>query len=316
LRWFDGFRALKGAKMLIIPGTGLLTDAYGLRGWGPYNLLKWSLIAKLRACKIFFLSVGAGPIYTPLGRFFVKSALSIAEFRSYRDEASRSYLNSIGFQTKGDLVYPDLVFSLPEITLPRNEKKPGGRVVVGLGLMEYAGRYSVERPSNRIYLEYLDNLVVFSQWLLAHDYDIRLLIGEVGEDTLLEEFKSLLKTSYQAYDEKRILDQPARSVQQLVSQIAATNLIVATRFHNVLLALILNKPVIAVSFHHKCSSLMSDIGLAEYCHDINRMNSAKLIQQFQDLEKNAEKLKPGIRRRVEQSRNALDQQYKLVFADL
>ena len=85
------FRTLNGADMLIVPGTGLLTDAYGLANWGPYNLLKWSLLAKVRGCRILFLSVGAGPIDTVLGRALVKSALSLAEYRSYRDEASAGY---------------------------------------------------------------------------------------------------------------------------------------------------------------------------------------------------------------------------------
>ena len=43
--------------MLIVPGTGLLTDAYGLGGWGPYSLFKWSLAAKLRGCRVLFVSV-------------------------------------------------------------------------------------------------------------------------------------------------------------------------------------------------------------------------------------------------------------------
>ena len=55
------------------------------------------------------------------------------------------------------------------------------------------------------------------------------------------------------------------------------------------------------------------MGLAEYCHDINHMNADRLIEQFQDLERNAEKLKPLIRQKVEQSRKALDEQYSLIF---
>ena len=58
---------VRTARMLIIPGTGLLTDAYGLKGSGPYNLLKWTLLAKLCGCEIVFISVGAGPIYTSVG---------------------------------------------------------------------------------------------------------------------------------------------------------------------------------------------------------------------------------------------------------
>lgn len=47
-RWVKAFRTLKHTDVFIVPGTGLLTDAYGLRTWGPYGLLKWSLIAKIR----------------------------------------------------------------------------------------------------------------------------------------------------------------------------------------------------------------------------------------------------------------------------
>lgn len=312
-RWLDAFKTLKGADMLIIPGTGLLTDAYGLYGWGPYNLFKWCLVAKLRGSKVLFVSVGAGPIYSALGRYFVKSALSMADFRSYRDDASMAYLRGIGFPANSDRVYPDLVFSLPGITISHDDKKRAGRPIVGLGVMGYAGKYSVEKPNNRIYLEYLHNLVAFAGWLLSHDYDIRLLIGEVSDTSVSKEFKSLLKASFGGYDEERIIDQPALSVEQLLPQFAATDIVVATRFHNVLLALVLNKPIIAISFHHKCSSLMSDMGLAEYCHDINRMNAGRLIEQFQDVKRNAEKLKPAIRQRVEQSRQALDEQYNLIF---
>jgi polysaccharide pyruvyl transferase WcaK-like protein len=312
-RWLDSFRTLKGTDMLIIPGTGLLTDAYGLSEWGPYNLFKWSLLAKLRGCEVLFVSVGAGPIYSRIGRFLVKTALSMADFRSYRDDASMAYLKGIGFRTNSDRVYPDLVFSLPEITIPRDDGKRAGRPIVGLGVMPYAGKYSVEKPTDAIYREYLDNLVAFAGWLLAHDYVIRLLVGEVSDRSVSEDFKSLLRASFGAYDEERIIDQPALSAEQLLPQIAATDIVVATRFHNVLLALVLNKPVIAISFHHKCASLMSDMGLAEYCHDINHMNAGRLIEQFQGVEKNAETLKPVIRQRVEQSRKALDEQYKLIF---
>ena len=78
-------------------------------------------------------------------------------------------------------------------------------------------------------------------------------------------------------------DHPIGSVHELLSQLSATDLVIATRFHNVLMSLLLGKPVVAISFHHKCSSLMSDMGLSEYCHDINQMNADTLIEQFQAL---------------------------------
>jgi polysaccharide pyruvyl transferase WcaK-like protein len=312
-RWPEAFKTLKDAEMLIIPGTGLLTDAYGLSGFGPYSLFKWSIIAKLRGSKVLFVSVGAGPIDSTLGKYFVKSALSIADFRSYRDEASMACLKGIGFRTNSDRVYPDLAFSLPEIAMRRDDEKLEGKPIVGLGVMTYAGMYVAEKPSEKKYEEYLGNLVVFAGWLLAHDYVIRLLIGDAHDSDVSKAFKYLLRGSCAKYDEDRIIDQPAVSVEQLLTQIAATDMVVATRFHNVLLALVLNKPVIAISFHSKCTSLMRDMGLTGYCHDINHMNAGRLTEQFQSMEKNAETLKPVIRQRVKQMRNALDEQYKLIF---
>src|SRR6266404_1204662 len=315
-RSLEALRTLREADMLIVPGTGLLTDAYGLMGWGPYNLFKWVLIARMCRCKILFVSVGAGPVYSILGKYFVKSALALADFRSYRDNESLAYLERIGFDANGDRVYPDLAFSLPEAMLPRDGSKRGKRSIVGFGLMVYAGKYSVAEPRDSFYEKYLDSLVAFAKWLLARDYDIKLIIGDVSDVSVAEEFKSRLKASSETYDEQRIVNQPAQSVEQLLSQIADADIVVATRFHNVLFALLLNKPVIAISFHHKCESLMNQLGLDKYCHDINHMDVSRLIEQFQDVERNAEKLKSGIKKRVEQSRAALDEQYALVFSNL
>ena len=118
-QWVKGLIRLGGTDMLIVPGTGLLTDADGLFNWGPYGLFKWSLIAKVCGCKLVIVSVGAGPIYGTLGRWFVRSILSLADFRSFRDISTKDYLKGIGCRTDNDLVYPDLAFSLPEAVIPR-----------------------------------------------------------------------------------------------------------------------------------------------------------------------------------------------------
>jgi polysaccharide pyruvyl transferase WcaK-like protein len=312
-QWVKGLVTLRRTDMLIIPGTGLLTDAYGLFNEGPYNLFKWSLIAKACRCKLLFVSVGAGPIYSTLGRYFAKSALSLADFRSYRDNSTMQYLKRLGFRAGNDRVYPDLVFSLPEAVIPRQDTKDGRRSVVGLGLMEYAGKYSVSRPSNEIHLAYLENLVRVVRWLLAHEYDVRLLIGDVVDKHVTQEFRCLLRERLSEYDEARIIDEPVFSVDGLLSQIAATDIVVATRFHNVLLALLCNKPVISISFHHKCESLMSAMGLSAYCLDINDLKADRLIEKFCDLEANASELKPLIKEKVREFRKALDEQYKLIF---
>jgi polysaccharide pyruvyl transferase WcaK-like protein len=314
-RWLKAFQTLKGTDMLIVPGTGLLTDAFGISnwGWGPYGLFKWSLIAKLCRSKLLFVSVGAGPVYSPIGRWLIKSALSMADFRSYRDHSTKKYLKSIGFQSNNDQVYPDLVFSLPDALIPHSDIQKGRRRVVGLGLMEYGGTYGPKEISKATYEAYLKSLVIFVGWLLTHEYDVRLLIGDGSDRPVVQAFADLLKERLVRYDEGRIMNEPASSVDHLLSQLAATDVVVATRFHNVVFSLVLNRPVISISFHHKCASLMSDMGLSEYCQDINQLDADKLIRQFCHIEKNVEKLRCMIQQKTEVFCKALDQQYNAIF---
>jgi hypothetical protein len=75
---------------------------------------------------------------------------------------------------------------LPSVVAPNRSQ-------LGLGLMEYAGKYSVSRPSNETYQVYLENLVEAVSWLLAHEYDVRLLIGDLEDIHVTKEFRGLLR---------------------------------------------------------------------------------------------------------------------------
>ena len=311
--WVSGLITLWRTDMLVVPGTGLLTDAGGLLSWGPYSLFRWSLIAKFCRCKLLLVSVGAGPLYSTLGRWFVKSILSLADFRSYRENSTLQYLAGVGLRTDNDQVYPDLAFSLPEPATPRRDAGKSCRAVVGLGVMEYAGKYSGAYPSGKIYSAYLESLAMFAEWLFARGYDVRLLIGDLGDMPAKKEFRDLLRDRGSGCHEEHLIDEPIRSVEDLLLQIAETDLVVATRFHNVLLSLFYKKPVISIAFHHKCESLMSGMGLSEYCLNINDLKVEQLIERFCDLEKNSDRIKWSIGEKITQFRAALDQQYEIIF---
>ena len=308
------FRTLMGTHMLIIPGTGFLTDAYtGPFGWS-YGIFKWSLVAKLCRCKLLFVGVGAGPIYRPLSKWFTKRALSMADFRSYRDISTKEYLQSIGFSTNNDIVKPDLAFNLPEVLISHIEKIEKRRPVVGIGLMSYPGKLSVENPNSATYTAYLEKLVIFVEWLLERGYDVRLLIGDlIYDEPAKNDFMELFRKSKSCHLVGRIIDEPILSVEHLLSQLAVIDFVVATRFHNVLLSIVLNKPVISISFHHKCVSLMNEIGLSDYCQDIHQLDVDRLVEQFCSVEKNADNLKLLMKQKTQEYRLALDDQYKLIF---
>lgn len=317
-RWLKGFETLRRTDALVVPGTGLLTDAYTLFNWGPYDMFRWSVTAKLCGCKLLFASVGAGPLYSRAGRFLVRTALSLADFRSYRDYSSKRYLEGIGFRADNDPVCPDLAFSLPQVAMAlghdRNSK--GRRLVVGLGLMEYAGKYSVERPTGAVQAVYLETLVEFVKWLLAREYNVRLLIGDLLDVPVTQAFKGLLKERSVTQEAGRIIDEPVKSFEEVLAQVGATDFMVATRFHNVLFSVLLNKPLISISFHHKCASLMRQMGLSDYCQDINSLSADRLIKHFCRLEMNVAAVKQMIAARVDACRASLEEQYGVIVSHI
>ncbi len=73
--------------------------------------------------------------------------------------------------------------------------------------------------------------------------------------------------------------------------------------------------MVSIAFHHKCVSLMSEMGLSQYCQDIHHLDVEKLITQFSDLVKKQDELKPLIKQKTEEFRRTLDEQYAVIFND-
>jgi len=317
LEWLKAFGSLASTTMLIMTGTGMLGDF----GIGPfelhYEIVKWSIVAKLRRSKVLFVSVGAGPLGHPISRWLVKLALSLADYRSYRDTFSKQYLAGIGFDTSRDRVYPDLAFSFLRAEMPLAPRQPGQPRIIGLGLMEYYGNQSSPEQGQHIYQDYIQALTAFAEWLLARGYSVRLLIGDLTYDKrVCGDVFRILEENGVTFEAGRIISEPVASVQDLWAQLAQTDMVVATRFHNILLALMLDKPVLALSYHVKIRSLMASVGLSEYCQDIATLDATRLRKQFNALEENAELLRSSLHQKNEECRRALDEQYRHMFGDL
>jgi polysaccharide pyruvyl transferase WcaK-like protein len=310
VHWVKSLRAVSRTDMLIVAGTGIVTDLCGPLSW-PYDIFKLSTLAALCRVKLVFLSVGVGPIRHPLSRWFLKRSLALAHHRSYRDEASKLYLEKIGFNTDRDFVYPDVVFGLLQGNLVSGVRA-GQRRVVGLGLKDYA----TERPEPKAFREYLNTMAAFVSWLQGHGYGVRLLIGDFHYDTwVLEEFVDVLKGRNIPTDVPLLIAEPALTVKELLRQLGETEAVISPRYHNLVLALMQNKPVIALSDHAKLDSLVTDFGLAQYRVSLENLSPDGLIGRFKQLENDVERLRPYIKAESDKYRQAVDAQYAALLAE-
>lgn len=310
--WLKAYLFLQHFDLLLIPGTGVLDD-YGVGPFQtPYDLFKWCLLARVCSTDLFFVSVGAGPIYHKLSRWLMKSAFGLATYRSYRDRLSQSYMASIGFHRDDNGVYPDLMFSLPLATELQERNRRGEPQVVGIGVMAYYGWNRPAEEGAAIYQAYVNKLGQFAIWLVEHHYVIRLLIGQSHDQQAIADLKTYIEEHYGVPSPGQIISEPIHTIEELFDQLNATDLVVATRFHNVLCALMLNKPVVSLGYAQKNDVLMTEMGLGRYCQQIETFTVEQLIQQFTEVATNASQLSEQIQRKNVEYRDALDQQYNLI----
>src|SRR5262249_55189727 len=110
-----------------------------------------------------------------------------------------------------------------------------------------------------------------------------------------------------------LVEAAAASVEDVLLQLRRSDLVVSSRFHNLVLALMLNKPVVGISYHQKVDELLRAFGFQDFCQDIDQVDLATLRSQFVELERREPALKSSIAHIATMYRRALDHQYEQVF---
>lgn len=299
---------IRKAGVLVVPGTGILDD-FGERPTGlPFDVFKWCLAARLMGTRIAFVSIGAGPIRNRLSRWLMTGAARMADYRSYRDTGSREFMESAGVNTSRDAMYPDLAFKLP---LPQStEAEPSVPLTVGVGVMNYRGWYGFEERGQVVFDGYVAKIAKFVRLLLKSGYRVRLLTGDEDDAPAVEALLLALGDREAA----RLSCEPVHSIHDVLGQVARTDLVVATRFHNVVAALMAGKPVISLGYAPKNDLLLKKMGLGGYCQDVDSFDVGLLAEQFARLAENREEHARTISCRVGKFRKSLELQDEFLLA--
>jgi polysaccharide pyruvyl transferase WcaK-like protein len=315
--WFTAYRVLDGTSALVVAGTGLLTDhGESILGF-PYEIFKWVSLAQLRGVKVRIVAVGAGPICGALGRFFIRQALKAADYRSFRDAVSRSRLELAGMDTGDDPIVPDLAFSLPESLFRTSPGAAPDRPVIGVGVFDYYGPHPDRQDAEAFHEAYVEKMVDFIAWLLREDYTVRILIGDLSYDLEVRAaILARLERRRVAYRSGQLISEDIDSVADLLSQLAATTLIVSPRYHNLLLGIMLGKPVLSISYDPKNDALLEGVGLGEYRQPIESFDVDLLKAQLVKLERDALRIEHRIRERAASYRHLWEREYPFVLAGL
>jgi polysaccharide pyruvyl transferase WcaK-like protein len=287
---------VRGQDVVVVPGMGVLETTLPLRPWGwPYSLLLLSLSGRLVGTEVVLLAVGAGAVADRANRTLLVGAARLATYRSYRDEISRDALTAMGLDTSGDPVHTDLAFALPDPPATTD------RGVVGVGVMDYHGSNADRARADEIHRDYVTRMTEFVRWLARDGREVRLFVGDHVDEAVADRIVDAVRSPDVAVARTSTLD-------ELLREMARVDTVVASRYHNVLAALKLGKPTVAVGYAAKSDALMAGMGLGEFCQDIRTLDVDRLVKQFTTLEERDAELRSVLAERGAEMRTRVERQ--------
>jgi polysaccharide pyruvyl transferase WcaK-like protein len=306
-------RHLKGVDLLIVAGGGQLGDYFeGIWGY-PFTILKWTLLARARGARVAFLSVGAGPIQAPLSRRFLRLALESASYRSFRDVGSRELIESIGVAGENH-VYPDLVHGFAPAGWAT--ARPDEIRVVGINPLPFHDSRYWAQDGPEVYGDYVRKLAAFATRLIETGYRVVLFPTQVRADPpVIEDVRGRIAEALPASALEALSTPRVGGFDELADAIRQADVVVASRFHGIILSLEMGKPVIGLSYNPKTDELMAAMGLGEYVADMGRFDLAWLSSRFEAMCQAHRELRRRIQAQRESYRESLEEQYGRVFGD-
>ncbi|MDQ0408454.1 polysaccharide pyruvyl transferase family protein [Streptomyces sp. NPDC000349] len=293
--------------VVIVPGTGVLEATLPLRPWGfPYSLFLLCATGRLLRTRVALVSVGAATIGRRPTRILTRWSARLAAYRSFRDDMSRDAMRAMGVDTARDEVYEDLAFALPTPATGVPSAPPG---TVCVGVMAFYGGNDDRARADEIHRRYLDGTTRFVRALVAEGRPVRLITGD-------ELDRPVADGIVDAVDSPLVTVAETASLADLMKETAAADTVVATRYHNLVCALKVGTPTLALSYSAKSDALMARMGLAPYCHPAREVDAEHLLERFRELEKRSAELRLTLAERNEAAVRRLERQFTVLTSTL
>ncbi len=313
--WRSSAKLLRHVDLLLITGSNQFLDNFG-GPWGfPYTLLKWSFLAKRCGVKVVFLCVGAGPISSRLSKIMIRLALRCSAYCSFRDVRSQKLIQSLGY-SRTTYVYPDLAFSLHPDNVPAalaQDCVAERRTVIGINPMPVFDERYWHIGNKQKYSQYLGVLASLSASLMSEGYAVVFWGTQPKDQLVIDDIEERLAREPEDHLDRCWRRVKPQSVDELLDAICGFDIVIATRFHGVILSLLAGKSIAAICYHQKMHDVMNDIGQGSYSIGIEQSASSDIMACVRQLaERDVQQMQDMAKRRDEY-RKLLQSQYDVLF---
>ena len=227
----------------------------------------------------YILGINFGPYKTNRYYFKALDFFKSAEDVCFRDKNSYELFSSLS----NVRLAPDIVFSL---SLPSVEEKNE----LFISVMNFKNKENLARFHDN----YITTIINYIKENI-NNFDVINLVSFCKKEGDEEGIKEILESlsSYEIGKVKSLYYK--NNIDELLVAVAKSSVILATRFHSIVLGLSAGKRVIPICYNNKSQNLLVDLGFKDYIVTLNNLNIVKLREislkpnDLQNLKNEAEK---------------------------
>ena len=258
---------------VVSTGGTYLVERYQIGG----RLLELEVALAMRRPLILFTQ-SVGRFEDPQNRSAIHRVLSRARLVLVRDQRSLSHLQDLGLSGRNVRVAADGVFGLP--LAPPLPSAKVRRIAISVRDWPYADHAD---DANAAYQEAIGQLAV--QLVEASGVEVTFVSTCQGvPDYWMDDSAIALQIVEALGEDARrsiTVDRASRAPTELVEYLRGFDLVVATRMHMAILALVAGTPVFPIAYEFKTRELFDRLGLGEWVYDFEAVSGPDFVSDVE-----------------------------------
>lgn len=270
------------SDLVVVPGTGVFEQQLSGPPWGlALGLAGLAIAVRLRGARLALVGVGASYDTRPIVRAMNRLVVRSAKYVSVRDVLSLEGLAAIGCNGSRIRVFPDVAFGLepksPSVRPPTKSLQDFLRV--GLGVLAYHDPDDASRGAE-VAERYERAVTEFARQLVRDGHQVSVLIGDASDVPLAERVR---RAASQDDGPGTIDFIEISTYRSLIDIISTLDVVVGSRYHNLIFALLTSIPALSIGYADKCQSLLADARMDRYALRLEKAGTQDMTQMFDEL---------------------------------
>ncbi len=323
---------IKNSDFIISSGGGYLYSNHNIFP-GPMFLqnLCQIIISLLLKKPVILFPQSFGPFQNHLAVWMLKNVLEKKRVLKVfaREENSFNFLKSLLKTENGEKkveICQDMAFCLESFTktnkFPLNFDLPQPIVALTLRSWDFPSIKNKRRKAKRLN-EYLSSLRKACEKIHQRWKGSVVIFSQSRGPGIFENDRKISSEFWKGLKEiipeknRQFIDLPdVLHPSFLVELISKTDLILATRFHSAIFALISGVPAITISYQPKGKETMKILGLGDFCLDIDEVNPEKISELIDKIIDHHSEIKNKILLKIKELRSDIEKKLENAIAPL